>query len=629
MDALVETVKQLGWKQAQQILFTAAVKPTVEYTIKACSRLLKGVDDKAIHAELKTLQKLLDGKVKIISPSIDLIEFKSGRGNVFLESAVPLAKALHRDIIRLGKRLDSAATSEENLRRFTGKSTPDHRAALSAHGAELLLIIEDIKGLLARIDRDVPSMLLAITNSGEKMNSALSPGMSPSRMMQASWFLNFGDFQFASKNLPVQIGPAFTLSLYMLFRGHAVPQKAKSRDALATPDKTPGDTTCNEEPYGLGEGDRKPIWQEVMHKARVRLCRVPIDWTFDPAQGYCPKASSDPVASEDSPTSALAMLGPTGQYSYHLEIIEDLDDGRAHDEESATAGPYEDIPLAGIRESIPIYQLAKIFYTDTGRLLNIRDSGDGDNNPILLLKRDASAKTPNRLREEWLDESEGSDSDTDEGDSNDQLSVDRQLREESEACEAPRDEKAESRASYLPKHVDPEWLALEVYMEDEEEEGEDEDDEDEKAYADTRENTPRKPVREPDWRSPRHRSSVDSDLMSHLRRISLQSGPSQTVSQPSLREVGVAGSGGGESTTGRSPFGPVVTSLSLLEMLIRLTSLQEFQQTPHLSIPDHILTFFLEETSTTGLQQGEAQWALRNEAKRRVGFDPYADTPNK
>ena len=60
-------------------------------------------------------------------------------------------------------------------------------------------------------------------------------------------------------------------------------------------------------------------------------------------------------------------------------------------------------------------------------------------------------------------------------------------------------------------------------------------------------------------------------------------------------------------------------------MLIRLTSLQEFQQTPHLAIPDHILMFFLEETSTTGLQ-GEAHWRMRSEAKRRMGFDPYTDT---
>ncbi|KAK0617118.1 RanGTP-binding protein-domain-containing protein [Immersiella caudata] len=624
MDAFVDAVKQLGLKQAQHILFTAAVKPTVEYTIKACSRLLKGVDDKAIYAELKALQKILDGKVKIISPSIDLIEFKSGRGNVFLESALPLAKALHRDITRLGKRLDNAATYEENLR-LVGEVTPDQRT-LSAHRVELQLIIEDIKALLARIDRDVPAILLAITNSGEKMNSALSPGMSPSRMMQASWLLNFADWQFGSIGQPVQVGPPFTLSLYMLFRGHAIPQKRKSSDSLTNRESL-GDTKINGEPYGLGERDRKPIWQEVIHKARVRLVRTPADWTFDPAQGYCSKASPGPAVAEDSSSSALTILGSPGQYSYHLEIIEDLDDGRAHDDDGQNAGPYDDMPLAGIRESIPIYQVAKIFYTDTGRLLNIRDTGDGDDNPVLLLKRDASAKTPNRLREEWLDDSDESESGTEDEESDDQLSVDRQLRGESEAYEASVGEKAGSPPGYLPKHVDLEWLALEVFTEDEEEGEESEEEED--PCDDKSDGTPRKPANKPKQKSINRRSSVDSYLMGHLRRMSRQS--SSAVSQTYPGEVVQSGAGpdAGQGNPPKSPFGPVMTSLSLLEMLIRLTSLQEFQQTPHLAIPDHILTFFLDETSTTGLQQGEAQWAVRNEAKRRVGFDPYADTPNK
>jgi hypothetical protein len=543
---------------------------------------------------------------------------------VFLESALPLARALHRDIIRLGKRLDDAATTEENLR-LAHKVAPDQRA-LGTHRAELQLIIEEIKALLARIDRDVPSILLAITNSGEKMNSALSPGMSPSRMMQASWFLNWADVKFASNGQPVQIGPSFTLSLYMLFRGHAIPQKTKSSESSAAPESF-SETTPNGEPYGLGEHDRKPIWQEVMHKARVRLCRTPMDWTFDPAQGYCPKASSGTTAAEDSSTSALAILGSPGQYSYHLEIIEDLDDGRAHDEDGPNAGPYDDMPLAGIRESIPIYQLAKIFYTDTGRLLNIKDTGDGDDNPLLLLKRDAGAKTPTRLREEWLDESEGSESGIEDGQSYDQLSVDRQLREESEAYEASVDKRAEIRPSYLPKHVDSDWLAFEVFFEDE---GDDDcESEDGELSCDSSDCTPRKPASKPRPKLPNHRSSVDSDLLSHLRRVSLQPRPSRVASQPPPGDVVKTGTSVGEGNPAKSPFGPVITSLSLLEMLIRLTSLQEFQQTPHLSIPDHILTFFLEETSTTGLQQGEAQWALRNEAKRRVGFDPYTDSPSK
>jgi hypothetical protein len=73
-----------------------------------------------------------------------------------------------------------------------------------------------------------------------------------------------------------------------------------------------------------------------------------------------------------------------------------------------------------------------------------------------------------------------------------------------------------------------------------------------------------------------------------------------------------------------SPLGAITSSLSLLEILIRLASLQEFQQTSHLAIPDHILTFFLEETSSTGLV-GDSHWKARKEAKAKVGFDPYTD----
>ncbi|KAG7119215.1 Ran-specific GTPase-activating protein 30 like [Verticillium longisporum] len=58
-----------------------------------------------------------------------------------------------------------------------------------------------------------------------------------------------------------------------------------------------------QEPYGIEEGDKRPIWQEVLHKARVRLCRTPLDHVFD------------------------RRVGTPVEYAYHMEIIEDLDDG--------------------------------------------------------------------------------------------------------------------------------------------------------------------------------------------------------------------------------------------------------------------------------------------------------------
>lgn len=46
------------------------------YAIGQCSRLLKTVDDRKVRSELKSLQDQLDSKIKILSPVIDLIEFK-------------------------------------------------------------------------------------------------------------------------------------------------------------------------------------------------------------------------------------------------------------------------------------------------------------------------------------------------------------------------------------------------------------------------------------------------------------------------------------------------------------------------------------------------------------------------
>lgn len=74
----------------------------------------------------------------------------------------------------------------------------------------------------------------------------------------------------------------------------------------------------------------------------------------------------------------------------------------------------------------------------------------------------------------------------------------------------------------------------------------------------------------------------------------------------------------------------IPTSLSLLELLLRLTSLQQFQQQRHLSITDELLNFFLEESASTGAGGDEKQrQAMRMDARRRVGWDPYDESPIK
>lgn len=539
-----------------------------------------------------------------------------------------MAKSLHRDIVSLGTRLENAAVAEEGSKR---KGTKAKTA--EAHHAELLHVIRDIKALLARIDREIPSLQIAITASGETLSSTMPTGISPSRFLQASFFLNLGDTQFASDpSRPVQIGPNFYLSLYMLFVGHTQSATRPGSRGLArpaTPDLSRAGSPQKDEPYGFGEGERRPIWQEVLHKARVRLCRTPIQWKFDHNQGYVPDGFFMP--GQESSFPGDEAFGRPDEYAYHFELVEDLNDGRVHEDSETKTRPYDTITQAGIRESIPIHQISRIFYTDSGRILNIGNSDEAGNNPILLLKRDVSAIGNIEVEDETLEAhhfnpakaiggSGGDDADYEQGE------IDRQLREETGTPDSKAVAKPHPLGLHLPPHLDPEWLAFEVFSEDsncdssDSEDEADPDSEDEQTVPTVKSKRP----------AASHNTSLDANLMAQIKTLSVQSptGLNDISSKPASKELERLDARREEQFVARSPFSSITSSLSLMEMLIRLTSLQEFQQAAHLSIPDHILSFFLEETSTTGLK-GEERWRVRNEAERRVGFDPYTDTPTK
>ncbi len=533
--------------------------------------------------------------------------------------------------------------------------------------AELRLIIAEIEALLHTIDQSTPLIQLAISASGESLSTHMPQGISPSRFLQASALLTFGDTQFAHDlGRPVQIGPSFTLSLYMLFLGHASETfghgklsgsgpaaQARSSNHIKSPQ--------HGEPYGLGEGERKPIWQEVLHKARVRLCRIPRNWVFGKQHGYRPKVPDAHLNSVALAGMSALSYGRLNQFGYCLEIVEDFNDGRAHPEDGPKTAPFDDIERAGVRESIPIHQISKIFYADTGRILNIGSDNDFENNQVLLLKRDPTASLramkhldPGESQDEDEDEDQEEDQDEDKDEdknetvdecssestiSGDQADIDRQLREESAAvADLPATDSQDgtgpdsSRRDWnLPPHLDPEWIALEIFVEDDDDETglEDVEDSDVAENHLTEEDSPVRPAKTRNAQ----RSSLDSRLISQIRSLSVRPSLDPVSCNgaddvPPSSDIGHDSFESPESFVARSPFGNITSSLSLMEMLIRLTSLQEVQQTSHLAIPDHILNFFLEDASTTGLR-GEEQWKVRNAAKRRVGFDPYTDTPTK
>jgi hypothetical protein len=376
------------------------------------------------------------------------------------------------------------------------------------------------------------------------------------------------------------------------------------------------------------ESMRDTTWKEVIHKARVKLVRIPLNWNSVNRSTAEGGQSNTPIIQsiEDSPRDPMISgEGSASEFAYRLEIIEDLDDDRVHsfEDDEAQPGPYGDVRLAGIREFLPIHQISKIFYADTGKILNIGNQGE-TNSPILLLKRDINALPPRRMMQdqEKNDKWRG---DPEEVDSNDELEdvsqddIDQQIRRESSVhltVEDAQDPTSESAAAWqLPPDLDPEWLAFEVYTEPEEESNSEggQDINDDSAYASHRPSS--------------LEEQAEASLASGLADLNLDP---RSSPPPATQVASISSSQTAAFSPKVSPFGPIRSSLSLLEMLIRLTALQQFQQASHLSIPDELLTFFLEESSTTGAGgDGDERRRTRRDARRKVGFDPYDESPVK
>lgn len=566
---------------------------TSHYALKQCGRLMKTVDGKE-KQELANLQLRLDSKIKIISPAIDMIELIAARGNTSLESAVGLTKSLRWDIQTLGSRVEKAVAEEQLARRGSSKAK-----SRDQNDVELKIIIEEMKRLLERIEDAVPLINLAITTSGTSLSTTLPATVSPSRLLQASTFLTSGDMQYcATKPRAQQIGPTFILSMYMLFSGYA--HRTHEEDM------------------------RETTWKEVMHKARVTLMRVPLDNVYDfPAPFGQDSRRADEANHRHIPSDSMLQ-----EFAYQLLIVEDLDDGRMHEFEDGEPqpGPYDGVDQAGVREIIPIHEVSKIFYADTGKILNI-GSDNETNNPILLLKRDVNAAPPRRMMERDTEEPEYESDDShtigDDEEDVEQTELEEQLRRESTPhLEEPPPQEPE-QPTYpwrLPPTLDLEWIAFEVYTEDPTSDSEIDETEDL-----TEETSSPSPAATP----------TPPDFLGRFSALNLRPSTPTSPKSSSQNQIIPSPQKASAPTPKYQQQAPtslpaIKTSLSLLEMLIRLTALQQFQQSSHLAIPDEFLNFFLSDSSTVGAGgDAELRRRVRREARMRVGFDPYDESPIK
>ena len=554
---------------------------TAGYAFKQCNRLLnetsKTSADSALYNELLLLQTRLRSKLSIISPAIDMIELIASRGNTSLESAVALTKEIRTEIDQLGSRLESVANEGEEARKGSkGKGKSKETAE-----RELQTVIRMFKTLLIRIEDAVPLINLAITTSGVNLNTRLSGTISPSRLVQASTFLTAADSGFVEMQgrERVQVGPTWVCSLYMLF--------AASYDAK-------------------GQGrKREVVWKEAVHKCRLKLVRVPLDDLYE-----LPGGDRDTRVALNGDSQAAAQ-----EFAYQLLLVEDLDDDRVHtfeDDDPLQPGQFDDVATAGIRDVVPVHEISKLFYADTGKILGIGDDDDGGasgRSPVLLVRRDVHARAPESKQRgmRLLHGQDRNEAPIAINGHDDEIEAQWERESAPSTPQRPHMDpdgiprQQDTSAWRLPPDLDPEWMALEVYTEEDDPE------------SDADETLPSRPSTSQTSRQ----GSVGPDLSSALSHLTLRSSPASTNGHVL------------PASTHPSTVPPIKTSLSLLEMLLKLSSLQQHRQASHLTVDDQTLNFFLEDSATANASDRDARRGERKEVSGRVGFDPYEESPIK
>ena len=221
-------------------------------------------------------------------------------------------------------------------------------------------------------------------------------------------------------------------------------------------------------------------------------------------------------------------------------------------------------------------------------MLGIEESSS----PILLIKRDLNATPPRKLLDRAARYDYGEEDEQDEDEQGYSLGS----GGGDDAEHASSDEDWE-----LPRHLDPEWFAFEVWTEplDDDQSVDDPDESDTEAEFLKRDkaheyNTSRDPL-----------GSAFSELsVKPPTNLHMQSTKNAII--PTLPPTNVT----------------VRSNLSLLECLLRLASLQNFQQASHLTVHDELLNLFLSDANSW-LGSRELREREREDTRRRIGFDPF------
>ncbi|CCG84378.1 protein of unknown function [Taphrina deformans PYCC 5710] len=482
------------------------------FAIRQVSTYISKVPQNLHVQELELISKRLDQKIKIVTPAIDLIEIIAARGNTTLNSTVQLTVSLRNDINAFGQRMADVMSEEPSP--HTGSKEATRK------------VLDDMKSLLARIEDAVPLISLALTTSGANLSATLPDTVSPSRLLQASAFLQQADKQFDTKSLQeVQVGPSFSLKLYTIFEGHS----RQSQDSNVT----------------------NITWQETYARSILEVIRMPMEADIKHDESYARDHKLN--------------------YLYHFRVTENLDDGRYHEElERSTYKRDSHGFIRGASRDIPVHNIARLFFSASGRLLNI----DEARTPVLVLKINHGLRGPSAMV--------------------------RAIHTGQIGAEALQPETDTSHVEESSPD-DLEWIALELWA-DEQEEDSDLDNFDTASEAST--------------------TSQDDELVNPTGVSRPSTGGSSDVDDLAMQLQVLDMS---KSTTISPDSGKLqgnVASLSLLEYILRLSALQTSEQDSILSISDERISLFLrdENSSSRSKTRQEA------DAIRRPSNDRF-DTP--
>ncbi|KAJ2338193.1 Ran-specific GTPase-activating protein 30 [Coemansia sp. RSA 2673] len=276
-----------------------------------------------------------------------------------------------------------------------------------------------------------------------------------------------------------------------------------------------------------------------------------------------PKSRHDFTWKEEFVKCRLCLWRQAQGLAYELRILEDTNDGRYHSEESQAdvvewaAEMGDGVGAGGKSIVIPLDRVASLYYTSAGSLLNIEDS----TSPVLVLSVRPEPPVEDPLQNmaefgmlnssvRWYalevaatddDDAEGTDSDSDEEDSNADLS------EEDENLA----EKFDQLCSVSPAEP----------SDKDQEAGKESDGGDSSAYESSDE-TPDSP------RTPPH--TLGDELLRPLDFL--------------VQEWNMC-------------------TLSLLEYMVRLASVEMTEQVSHLEVPDEKLRLYLQATTGAGSKE--------------------------